>query len=59
MSQQLQERQLRGQQQRRPFTEIEQIGERMRQMLEETFGELASETGVWVPAVDIEEQDDA
>jgi HSP20 family protein len=60
MSQQLEQQRMRGQQQRRtPFTEIEQIGERMRQMLEETFGELASETGVWVPAVDIEEQDDA
>jgi HSP20 family protein len=60
MSQQLEQQRMRAQQQRRtPFTEIEQIGERMRQMLEETFGELASATGVWVPAVDIEEQDDA
>lgn len=60
MSQQLQEQRMRGQQQRRtPFTDIEQIGERMRQMLEETFGELAHEPGVWIPPVDIEEQDDA
>jgi HSP20 family protein len=60
MSQQLQEHRMRGQQQRRtPFTDIEQIGERMRQMLEETFGELATETDVWIPPVDIEEQDDA
>jgi HSP20 family protein len=60
MSQQLQEQRMRGQQQRRtPFTEIDQIGERMRQMLEETFGERATEKGVWIPAVDIEEQDDA
>jgi HSP20 family protein len=60
MSQQLQQQRMRGEQQRRtPFTDIEQIGERMRQMLEETFGEHAAETGVWIPAVDIEEQDDA
>jgi HSP20 family protein len=48
----------------RPFGEFEQISERMRRMLEQTFGELAwpslpVETTGWSPFVDIEEQDDA
>jgi HSP20 family protein len=48
-----------------PFQEFEQVTERMRRMLEETFGgfgrwpSLLQETAGWSPPVDIEEQDDA
>lgn len=48
-----------------PFQEIEQVTERMRRMLDETFGGfgrwplLLQEAGGWAPLVDIEEQDDA
>ena len=60
MSQLVPEQRMRGREQRRTqLTDLEQIGERMRQLLEETFGELATEAAGWVPTVDIEEQDDA
>jgi HSP20 family protein len=47
-----------------PLSEFEQISERMRRMLEQTFGAfglLSSlvERGGWSPLVDIEEHDDA
>jgi HSP20 family protein len=48
-----------------PVQELEQVTERMRRMLEETFGgsgrwpSLLSETAGWSPLVDIEEHDDA
>jgi HSP20 family protein len=47
-----------------PFGELEQMSERMRRMLEQTFGDfgwqsLPTETTGWSPLVDIEEQDDA
>lgn len=48
-----------------PFQELDQIGERMRRVLDETFGGLPGlrpllrEGGAWSPMVDIEEQDDA
>ena len=47
---------------RQPLAELEQVSERMRRMLEETFGgfgSLIAETAGWSPLVDIEEQDDA
>jgi HSP20 family protein len=47
-----------------PFGEFESLSERMRRMLEQTFGEigwpsLPIEAVGWSPLVDIEEQDDA
>ena len=42
-----------------PFAEFEQANERMRRMLEQTFAGAMSETLGWMPAVDIEEQEDA
>jgi len=46
-----------------PFGEFEQLNERMRRMLEQTFGSLGwpspTEQGGWSPLVDIEEADDA
>ncbi len=48
-----------------PFQEFEQIAERMRRMLDETFAglgrwpSLPGETAGWAPPVDIEEHDDA
>jgi HSP20 family protein len=56
MSQVLPERSGRGE--RSPFAELEQVNERMRRVLEQTFGGLLSEPLGWVPAVDIEEQED-
>jgi len=45
---------------REPFGELELLNERMRRMLEQTFGGLAPLDGdAWAPLVDIEEQDDA
>lgn len=40
-----------------PFGELELLNERMRRMLEQTFGGPDGEA--WAPLVDIEEQDDA
>src|SRR6266508_1620786 len=46
-----------------PLSEFEQVTERMRRMLDETFGSLGwpspAETRGWSPLVDIEEADDA
>jgi HSP20 family protein len=46
-----------------PLSEFEQMTERMRRMLDQTFGGLGwaapLETGGWSPLVDIEETDDA
>jgi len=46
-----------------PFGDFDQIADRMRRMLEQTFGEVRwpslTETAGWSPLVDIEEQDDA
>jgi HSP20 family protein len=45
-----------------PLSEFEQVTERMRRMLEQTFGGFAwappTEAAGWSPLVDIEEQDD-
>jgi HSP20 family protein len=66
MSQLLPERRRPGTAERwEPFQELEQVTERMRRMLEETFGgfgrwpALAPETAGWSPLVDLEEGDDA
>jgi HSP20 family protein len=65
MSQLLPERRTRsGQAQWEPLSEFEQINERMRRMLEQTFAGFGwpSSTqagGGWSPLVDIEESDDA
>jgi HSP20 family protein len=66
MSQQLQERRRAGAPERwEPFQELEQVTERMRRMLDETFGgfarwpSLLPEAAGWSPLVDIEEHDDA
>jgi HSP20 family protein len=46
-----------------PFSEFEQVSERLRRILEQTFGGFApspmTEQGGWSPLVDIEEEDDA
>jgi HSP20 family protein len=42
-----------------PLSELEQMSERMRRMLDQTFGGLVAEPSGWSPPVDIEEQDDA
>ncbi|MDQ3875534.1 MAG: Hsp20/alpha crystallin family protein [Actinomycetota bacterium] len=47
-----------------PFSELEQVTERMRRMLDQTFGGFAwpsplTERAGWSPLVDIEETDDA
>ena len=46
-----------------PLGDLEQVTERMRRMLEQTFGSLGwpspTEQGGWSPLVDIEETDDA
>lgn len=45
-----------------PFRELEQTADRMRRMLEETFGgwqPVAAEALTWSPSVDVEETDDA
>ena len=65
MSQLLPERRRTGAPERwEPFQEFEQVTERMRRMLEETFGgfgrwpSLRPETAGWSPLVDLEEHDD-
>ena len=42
-----------------PLAELEQVSERMRRMLEQTFGEVLADPTAWTPPVDIEEQDDS
>src|SRR5918996_5133837 len=64
MSQLLPERRSRGGFERwEPMSELEQLSERMRRMLDQTFSGLAwpsfvTESGGWSPLVDIEETDD-
>jgi HSP20 family protein len=65
MSQTLPERRSATEPQRwEPLTELEQMTQRMRRMLDQTFGELGwsspllTEGAGWSPFVDIEEQDD-
>jgi len=66
MSQLLPERRRAGVPERwEPFQELEQVTDRLRRMLDETFGgfgrwpSLWQETAGWSPLVDIEEHDDA
>jgi HSP20 family protein len=65
MSQLMPERRSRGGAMRtwEPRSDFEQMTERMRRMLDQTFDNLApallSDQGVWLPDVDIEETDDA
>src|SRR5918996_1896610 len=64
MSQTLPERRSTTEPQRwEPLSEFEQMTERMRRMLDQTFGGFAwappAEAAGWSPLVDIEEQDDA
>jgi HSP20 family protein len=64
MSQLLPERRSRHATERwEPFGEFEQVSERMRRILEQTFGgfvpSLLTEHGGWSPLVDIEEEDAA
>ena len=46
-----------------PLSDLEQVTERMRRMLDQTFGAFgwpsAAEVGAWSPLVDIEEEDDS
>jgi HSP20 family protein len=47
-----------------PLSELDQATERIRRMLDQTFGgsgwrSLVRDAGIWTPLVDIEEQDDA
>jgi HSP20 family protein len=46
-----------------PFSELEQVNERMRRLLEQTLGQsgapLSFDSGGWSPFVDIEENDDS
>jgi len=61
MSQALSERRSTGTHERwQPASDLDQLNERMRRILEQTLGSLApTEAGPWVPLVDIEEEDDA
>ena len=64
MSQTLSERRSQAATERwEPFSELEQMTQRMRRMLDQTFGggwpsPLVTEAPGWSPLVDIEEQDD-
>jgi len=65
MSQLVPERRSTGSQERwEPLSELEQVTQRMRRMLDQTFGgfgwpsSLLSEAAGWTPLVDIVEQDD-
>jgi HSP20 family protein len=59
MSQLLPERSRTGSEGLSPMSELGQLNERMRRMLEQTFGGMLDEPAGWVPAVDIEELEDA
>jgi HSP20 family protein len=59
MSQLLPERSRTGSESPGPLSELGQLNERMRRMLEQTFGGILDEPVGWVPAVDIEELEDA
>jgi HSP20 family protein len=58
MSQLLPERSRTGSEGPGPLSELGQLNERMRRMLEQTFGGMLDEPVGWVPAVDIEELED-
>jgi HSP20 family protein len=58
MSQTLPERRS-GSQNWSALSDIGQLNERMRSMLEQTFGGLVDEPAGWIPAVDIEETEEA
>jgi HSP20 family protein len=59
MSMQLQEKRQAGAQERwEPLGDLELATDRMRRLLEQTFGQVPTSVG-WLPLVDIEEQDDA
>ena len=59
MSQLLPERSRTGSDGPSPLSELGQLNERMRRMLEQTFGGMLDEPAGWIPAVDIEELEDA
>jgi HSP20 family protein len=65
MSQVLPERRSTAPERWEPLSELEQVTQRMRRMLDQTFGgfgwpsPLLTEAAGWSPLVDIEEQDDA
>jgi HSP20 family protein len=64
MSQLLPDRRRRGSERWEPLGELEQVTQRMRQMLDQTMGDsflpvAMGELESWSPPVDIEEQDDA
>jgi HSP20 family protein len=59
MSQLLPERSRTGSEGPGSLSELGQLNERMRRMLEQTFGGMLDEPAGWVPAVDIEELEDA
>jgi HSP20 family protein len=64
MTQSLPERRSRLEPERwEPFSDLEQVAERMRRMLDQTFGgsgwRSMTEQAGWLPLVDIEETDDA
>jgi HSP20 family protein len=64
MTQSLPERRSRLEPERwEPFSELEQVADRMRRMLDQTFAGLGwrsmTEQAGWLPLVDIEETDDA
>jgi len=59
MSQLLPERSRTGSEGPGPLGELGQLNDRMRRMLEQTFGGMLDEPAGWIPAVDIEELEDA
>jgi HSP20 family protein len=59
MSQFLAERSRTGSDGQNSLSELGELNERMRRMLEQTFGGLLDEPAGWIPAVDIEEREDA
>jgi len=59
MSQLLPERSRTGSEGPGPLSELGQLNDRMRRMLEQTFGGMLDEPAGWIPAVDIEELEDA
>jgi HSP20 family protein len=58
MSQLLPERRA-GSQNWTSLSDVGQLNERMRRMLEQTFGGMLDEPAGWIPAVDVEETEDA
>jgi HSP20 family protein len=59
LSQLLPERSRTGSENWGPLSELGQLNERMRRMLDQTFGGMFDEPAGWIPAVDIEELEDA